>query len=411
MNEHESGTSYSALVDSLAERSDSRILLAIMDGVGDLPISRLGDRTPLEAAETPNMDSLAGKSALGMHVPIARAITPGSGPAHLALFGYDPLIHTIGRGMLAAIGIGLDLRKGDLAARINFCTVDDEGVVTDRRAGRISTRTCSELVELLSEIEIDGVELHVAPVKEHRACVVFRGKDLSASLTDGDPARNGRKPRTVTATNERAVHSAAVVNEFIDRSRILLRDSHPANAILLRGFSLYRPMPTMEERFLLRAGVVALYPMYKGAASLVGMEILPCISDSIECEADSVRKAFSSGFTFVFMHYKPTDRYGEDGNVEAKIRAIEDFDRILPEMLDAGPDVVCITGDHCTPCSMKNHSWHTVPVLIHGGPQRTGDCSRFTERQASRGSLGTFRALELLPLLMAAAGKLRKFGA
>jgi 2,3-bisphosphoglycerate-independent phosphoglycerate mutase len=401
----------SRLVDDLAFRTESKILLAVIDGLGDLPIDDLDGRTPLEAAATPNLDALARLSSLGQHVPVARGITPGSGPAHLALFGYDPLEHCVGRGVLSALGVGFDLHPGDLAARINFCTVDGDGTVTDRRAGRISTETCRELVDELSGIEIDGIELHIMPVRDHRACVVFRGDGLSDSLTDTDPGLVGRKPLQAVAGNQGAERTAAFVREFSAKAARVLEEKSPANQILLRGFALYCPWQTMEDRFGLRAAAVALYPMYRGVASLVGMDVIAPSQDDLQGEAIAVRNSISDGYTFTFMHHKPADSAGEDGDCRAKIAAIEEFDTIVPALIKAGPDVLCITGDHSTPCSMKLHSWHPVPLLLYGGPQRTGCSAVFSERSALSGSTGTIRAVELMAILMASAGKLAKYGA
>jgi 2,3-bisphosphoglycerate-independent phosphoglycerate mutase len=398
------------LPDTLAEVTDSRILLAVMDGVGDLPSEDLGGKTPLQAARCPNLDRLAREGALGQHIPIAQGISPGSGPAHLALFGYDPVDNCVGRGVLAAMGIGFDLREGDLAARINFCTLSEDGTVSDRRAGRISTEKCRELVDVLSGASVPGVETFVNPVKEHRACVVFRGDGLSDAVDDTDPGVVGRKPRPVRATAEGAERSVEVVGSFLEQAESLLSGLQPANGILLRGFSTYRPFPTMSERFGLDAAAAALYPMYRGVASLVGMHLLDC-GNTLEEEVEAARKAAASGRTFVFLHHKPTDSSGEDGNVSAKIAAVESFDRALPGLLEAGFDVVCVTGDHSTPCPMKQHSWHPVPVVIHGGPQRSGASTAFSESQAVTGSLGTIYAKELISLLLASSGKLRRFGA
>ncbi|MBN2608021.1 MAG: 2,3-bisphosphoglycerate-independent phosphoglycerate mutase [Candidatus Fermentibacteraceae bacterium] len=398
---------YKGLIERLALKNGSRILLAVLDGLGDIPIGELGGRTPLEAASTPNLDRLATGGALGMHVPIARGVTPGSGPAHLGLFGYDPVEYEVGRGVLSALGIGFPLRHGDLAARINFCTVDGAGVVTDRRAGRISTEKCRELVSLLGGIGIQGVEVHVMPVKEHRACVVFRNGDLSDDINDTDPGLVGERPVPVNGSGR----SSEIVREFQEKSAGILAGHHPANFLLMRGFALHREFPTMEERFRLNAAAVALYPMYRGVASLVGMNVMACEPETLEGQVHAVELALRKGHDLVFLHHKPADSSGEDGNPAAKVSAIEDFDRVLPRFLELKPDVVAVTGDHSTPCPMKLHSWHPVPVLIHGGPQRTGYSSCFSEKQALSGSLGTFLSTDLMPLMMAAGGKLSKFGA
>lgn len=398
---------YKGLTEELARKTDSRILLAVIDGVGDIPNAELGGRTPLEVAETPQLDRLASEGALGLHIPVSPGITPGSGPAHLALFGYDPVAFDIGRGVLAALGMEFDLEYGDLVARINFCTVDDDGFVTDRRAGRISTEKCIELVELLSGIEIIDVETFVFSVKQHRACVVFRGKGLDDNVEDTDPGLTGKKPVNVSGSGK----SARVVREFITEAGRILHRKHPANFIILRGFSIYEEFPSMRDRFRLTPAVAALYPMYRGVARLAGMDVLKCESEDLDGQAGAAESALETGYDFIFLHHKPADSAGEDGNVPAKIKAIEEFDRCLPSFLKLGFDVVCVTGDHSTPCSMKLHSWHPVPVLINGGPQRVGYSKVFSEKEALSGALDSFRAMDLMPLLLASAGKLAKFGA
>lgn len=398
---------YKGLTEELARKTDSRILLAVIDGVGDIPNAELGGRTPLEAAETPQLDKLASEGALGLHIPVSPGITPGSGPAHLALFGYDPVAFDIGRGVLAALGMEFDLEYGDLVARINFCTVDDDGLVTDRRAGRISTEKCIELVELLSGIEIIDVETFVFSVKQHRACVVFRGEGLDDNIEDTDPGLTGKKPVNVTGPGK----SARVVREFITEAGRILHRKHPANFIILRGFSIYEEFPSIRDRFRLTPAVAALYPMYRGVARLAGMDVLKCEPGDLDGQAGAVKRALETGYDFIFLHHKPADSAGEDGNVPAKIKAIEEFDRCLPSFLKLGFDVVCVTGDHSTPCPMKLHSWHPVPVLINGGPQRVGYSKVFSEKEALSGALDSFRAMDLMPLLLASAGKLAKFGA
>ncbi len=398
---------YKGLVEKLVQQNDSRILLAVIDGIGDISIEGLGGKTPLEAARTPEMDKLAADGVLGAHIPIARGITPGSGPAHLGLFGYDPVEYLVGRGVLAALGVGFKLQHGDLAARINFCTIDNEGIVTDRRAGRISTEKCVELVAMLTDIRIEGVETFVIPVKQHRACVVFRGDGLRDDIADTDPGLVGLLPVPVSGSGK----TSRIVREFQRKAGENLKNLHPANYILLRGFSLHKEFPSVHERFGLDAAAVALYPMYRGVAGLVGMDIMKCSTEDITGQKKALRKALSTGHDFVFLHHKPADSAGEDGNVQAKIKAIEEFDRALPFFLEPGFDVVCITGDHSTPCPMRLHSWHSVPVLIHGGPQRTGYSTAFSERQAACGALGSFRSIDIMPLLLASAGKLAKFGA
>lgn len=399
------------LVSELALDHGGKILLAVMDGVGDISVPQLKGRTPLEAAATPNMDRLASRSALGLHIPVARGITPGSGPGHLGLFGYDPVECLVGRGALAALGIGFQLNHGDLAARINFCTIDGNGIVTDRRAGRISTDECARLADMLKGIEISGVQTFVEPVKEHRACVVFRGPGLSENIHETDPGLAGEEPLPVKALSQDAEFAAGVVKEFVEKAMDILKGEQPANGLLLRGFALHQDLPSFKSRYRLESAAVALYPDYKGLASLAGMEVMNPDSADLSGEVKAAAEALKQGKDFVFLHHKYTDSSGEDGDHERKIAEIEKFDAALPAMLECGFDVVCVTGDHSTPCPMKLHSWHPVPVMIHGGPQRTGWSCRFTERECAGGSLGTFQAKELMALLLAAAGRLAKFGA
>ena len=399
------------LTSELALDHGGSILLAVMDGVGDISVPQLKGRTPLEAAATPNLDRLASRAALGQHIPVARGITPGSGPGHLALFGYDPVECLVGRGALAALGIGFQLNHGDLAARINFCTIDGNGVVTDRRAGRISTDECARLADMLKGIEISGVQTFVEPVKEHRACVVFRGAGLSENIQETDPGLVGEKPLPVKALSQDAEFDAGVVKEFVEKAMGILNGEKPANGLLLRGFALHQDLPSFRDRYRLHSAAVALYPDYRGLATLAGMEVMSPDPADLGGEVKAAAEALKQGKDFVFLHHKYTDSSGEDGDHERKIAEIERFDAAMPSILECGFDVVCVTGDHSTPCPMKLHSWHPVPAMIYGGPQRTGWNCRFTERECAGGSLGTFQAKELMALLLAAAGRLAKFGA
>ncbi len=398
---------YKGLVEGLVERSGGKILLAVLDGLGDIP-GPLGV-TPLEAAVCPNLDGLTREGALGQHIPISHGVTPGSGPAHLALFGYDPVEFFVGRGILSALGIGFPIQPGDVAARANFCTLDPDGAVSDRRAGRIPTAECARLAALLDGMEIDDARVFVRPEKEHRACVVIRGEGLSDEIGETDPGRTGLPPAVPRALSAGAVRSSLILGEFLRRAHEILAPFPPANGILLRGYSGHRPFPSMSERFGVSAAAAALYPMYRGVASLVGMELLEC--DSPEGQIRAAASAVRNGSDFVFLHHKPTDSAGEDGDFEAKRTAVESFDSMVPGLLECGFDVICVTGDHSTPCAMKLHSWHPVPLLIRGGPQRFGWSSAFSEREASRGALGTFDAVNLMTILLASAGRLSKYGA
>lgn len=396
------------IIKEIAEPADSRIVMLVMDGLGGVPLTPDG-RTELETANTPNLDSLARRSSCGLHIPVARGITPGSGPSHLALFGYDPFKYQIGRGVLEALGIDFDLRDTDVAARGNFATVDENGVVTDRRAGRISSEKAAELVALLSQIKLPGGEVFVEPVREHRFLVVFRGQRLSDALTDSDPGRVGQKPEPVRPTRPEAAATADMVNQFIAQADKVLASHHPANAVLFRGFAKHPKMPTMQQVFGLKPAAVAIYPMYRGLAKLVGMEALPSgnsLPEQIAAVAANYQK-----YSFFFVHYKKTDTAGEDGDFERKVRAIEEADEAIPALVDLNPDVLIVTGDHSTPALLRGHSWHPVPILMHSRYARPTEVEGFGERACLSGELGVFPAIDIMPMAMANALRLGKYGA
>lgn len=395
------------LLSSLATPSDERILFMVLDGVGGLPHPRTG-LTELEAASTPTLDELARTGDCGLTVPVIPGVTPGSGPAHIALFGYDPTTTIVGRGVLAALGVGVDLREGDVAARINFCTLDDDGNVTDRRAGRIGDEAARPLVERLAGIDLGAdVEVIVRPVKQYRACVVFRGAGLGGDVADTDPQVTGVAPLPPRALNAAATRTAELAARFVERAHELLADAAPANGVLLRGFDTYRPLRGLDELYGLNPAAVAAYPMYLGAARLVGMERYPAGDNPADLVA---RTADAAAHDFVFLHYKATDSRGEDGDYDAKVAEIERADGVLAEVA-SGFDVIMVTGDHSTPASMRAHSWHPVPLLIHGSRCRRHDAEIFGERACLRGSLGQVRSVDILPLVLAQAGRLKKFGA
>jgi 2,3-bisphosphoglycerate-independent phosphoglycerate mutase len=405
------------ILKDLIKKNEAKIVLIVLDGVGDLPGK--DGKTPLEYAKTPNLDSLAKESATGFHIPVDLGITPGSGPGHLGLFGYDPKEIVIGRGVLEALGVGLTLTDRDIAARGNFATVRYEGdtpIVVDRRAGRIPTEENQRLIEKLKkEIrEIDGVEVILKSGLEHRFSVVFRFPDEvsqeSAQINDTDPQVVNLPPLPPKGENEPAERVARVAQKFIELCAKVLRDEERANYVLLRGFSVKPKLVPFSERFGVRALCIAYYPMYRGLASLVGMTLLDNVGGTIESAFLALKEHFSD-YDFFFVHIKKTDSYGEDGNFEGKVKVIEEFDRELTRVLELKPDVLCITGDHSTPCPMKGHSWHPVPVLIHSPYVLGGLSQRFTERECLKGELGIFPAVKLMPLLLAHAGKLKKFGA
>lgn len=398
---------YDDLLERLVKKNSSKILLVILDGVGGLPFHP-GGGTELEEASTAELDKLARTSALGLHDPIAPGITPGSGPAHLGVFGYDPLRWDIGRGVLAALGIGFDLEKDDLAARGNFATMDDAGNITDRRAGRISSETNAELSALLNGMKIGDVDVIVKTVKEHRAAVIFRGGQFSDNLADSDPQVTGVPAKRVEPLEPGAKASADLANAFAEEANRRLADRSPANTILLRGFARLPDIPSFESRYGMKACAVATYPMYKGLARLVGMDVLDA-GESLDTQVETLRKAWGD-YDFFFLHYKYTDSRGEDGDFGAKVRAIEDFDRRVPDLVALEPDVVVLTGDHSTPSALKSHSWHPVPLLLRSR-YVIPDLMDFNEKNCSRGNLGRMRALEIMPLAMANALRLEKYGA
>lgn len=389
--------------------AQTKIALIVMDGLGGLPLEP-GGKTELETARTPNLDALAAQSALGLAHPVAPGITPGSGPGHLGIFGYDPLQYEIGRGVLEALGIDFDLGPKDVAARGNFASVDAAGLLTDRRAGRIPTETNRELVQLLRTIKIPGVEIFVETVKEYRFVFVMRGAGLGDALTETDPQRLGVPALPVKALDAKSRQAAKLANQFIAKARKLLADKHPANMILLRGFAKHPAIPSYEQVFGLRAAAIAVYPMYRGLAKLLGMKTLKVDGETVADEFTTLEKHWND-FDFFYLHVKKTDSAGEDGDFARKARVIEEVDALLPRLLALKPDVVIVTGDHSTPALLKSHSWHPVPVLLYSKFVRADGIAEFGERACARGSLGNLPAMELMPLALANAMRLVKFGA
>jgi 2,3-bisphosphoglycerate-independent phosphoglycerate mutase len=398
------------LIQQLQQPSGRRIVMLVLDGLGGLP--RLSDSlTELEAARTPNLDAIAESGICGLHVPVRSGITPGSGPAHLALFGYDPTEFAIGRGVLSALGIDFGLRDNDVAVRGNFCTVDDSGVITDRRAGRISTERNRELVSMLRDgVSLPGAELHLQTIKEHRFLLVLRAEGLSDRVADTDPQQTGRSPHEPTPASWEAEKTSALVREFIDQAREVLQNQHPANMVVLRGFAQMPHWPTMQERYGLRSTAIAAYPMYRGLAKLIGMNVLP-MAESFDAELEMLTHAYGA-HDFFFVHYKDTDKAGEDGDFDKKVAAVEALDRKMPRILDLKPDVLIVTGDHSTPAVLGGHSWHPVPVVIAAQYCRPDSVKQFGERAFLSGGLGpSLPATDILPLALANALGLRKFGA
>lgn len=394
--------------------AETKIVFLVMDGIGGLPMTE-GGPTELEAANIPNLNALAARSICGFHTPISPGITPGSGPGHLGMFGYDPCRYFIGRGVLEALGIDFDLGPQDVAGRGNFCSIDAKGQVTDRRAGRISTEKCVELTALLrDQVRLPGIELFVEPVKEHRFVLVLRGAGLAGDLSESDPQQLGLPPLAIRPLDEATDKAASqrtadLVNEFAAQARRVLADQHPANMVLLRGLDKRPHIPSMQEAFGLRAAAIAVYPMYRGLAKLVGMNALPSGS-TLADELDTLERAWPD-YDFFYLHFKYTDSRGEDGDFKAKVAMIEEFDRYVPRALALKPDVVVVTGDHSTPALLRAHSWHPVPTMLYSRYCRCDKVDAYNERACARGSLGNVAAADLMPLALANALRLAKFGA
>ena len=396
------------LIHGLLTPSESKIVLLVLDGLGGLAIQP-GGLTALEAASTPNMDRLAAEGIVGLHQPIARGITPGSGPGHIGLFGYDALRYQIGRGVLEALGIGFDLQGDDLAARGNFCTIDSDGIITDRRAGRIPTEICRELCSELQQIQIPGVEIMVEPVREHRFLLVLRGPDLSEGVADTDPGHLGSPPLEPVAERAEAERTAAIVQRFVDEARTRLAGHDPANMVLLRGFAKLPDWPMFPDVFGLRSVAVAQYPMYRGVAKLVGMDSVD-VGTSREDLFGTLERVWPD-YDFAFVHVKDPDKAGEDGDFDSKVSVLEEIDTYIPTIVDLDPSVILITGDHSTPALLRSHSWHPVPFLLRSPTCRRDEAEQFGERWCLHGGGGLCRSDDLMPMALAHAERLAKFGA
>lgn len=397
------------LLQELSSKTDSKILLLVLDGLGGLPGAN--GLTELETAKTPNLDALAIKGTTGLMDTVMRGITPGSGPGHLGLFGYDPLTYLIGRGMLEASGIGFHLEKTDVAVRFNFCSLDDKGNISDRRAGRISTDINKKLVEKMRKVEVPGVKIFVETVKEHRGVAIFKTDGLSANLIETDPQKLGVPPLEVHAHDGgKSARMAEIAHKWLKGVFEAIKDDHPANGILTRGWSNYPEIPTYQEIYKLNPACIALYPMYRGLSGFAGMKVYT--EGIVDFQSKiKVMKNVWNDHDFFFFHYKHTDSSGEDGNFDKKVACIEEVDRAIPDILSLNPNVIAITGDHSTPAIMKGHSWHPVPVLLAGESVRPDGVKSFGETAAICGGLGRFDAKFLMTELLSSAGKLAKYGA
>ena len=396
------------LIKSISIPTASKIVLLVIDGLGGLPDPQTG-KTELETARKPNFDQLAQKGVCGLIDPVGRGITPGSGPGHLALFGYNPMTFNVGRGVLETMGIDFELRPKDIAARGNFCTMDKSGLVTDRRAGRISTEKCLELCQLLDGAVIDDVQIIIRPVREHRCIAVFRGEGIAPEVSDSDPKQPGLAPKPISALRPEAGRMANIANQFVARAKEILADHYPANMILFRGFSRPPSFPTMSDIYKLKPAAIASYPMYRGLARLVGMEVLET-GTTIEEEFATLKKHYAD-YNFFFVHIKGTDSAGEDGDFARKVKVLEQIDRLLPEITKLEAEVIIVTGDHSTPSILKAHSWHPVPIILYSRYCRPDRVTEFSESACGLGQLGRFPATEIMTLAMAHALKLNKYGA
>jgi 2,3-bisphosphoglycerate-independent phosphoglycerate mutase len=399
---------YQDLMRDLHVKNDSKIVMLVADGLGGLPMQP-GGKTELEAANTPHLDALVADGVCGLSIPVLPGIAPGSGPGHLGLFGYDPLQFLIGRGALEATGIGLELQEQDVAVRGNFCTLDAAGKISDRRAGRIASEESLEVVKKLQQVKLPGVEVIVEAVKEHRFVVIFRGPGLGGSVRDTDPQQTGVPPLAAVADDPASQKTAELANQFVVKAREYIKDEPKANGLTLRGFSAKPKIPSYQELYGLRAAAIAVYPMYKGLASLVGMDIVGQAKDLAQ-QVEVLRQNWDK-YDFFFLHFKYTDAAGEDGDFAAKVRRIEELDGVIPAIRELGPTVMIVTGDHSTPAYLKSHSWHPVPTLLQSDCCRPDSCTTFGEEPCLRGGLGQFQAQYLMGMAMANAGRLSKFGA
>jgi 2,3-bisphosphoglycerate-independent phosphoglycerate mutase len=396
------------LMRELREDGGGKIVLIVADGLGGLPLEP-GGKTELETARTPNLDHLVREGVCGLSVPVLPGITPGSGPGHLGLFGYDPLQYRIGRGILEALGINFEVGPRDVAVRGNFCTVDERGLITDRRAGRPTTERCVAMCQLLQQVEVPGLEVFVEPVREHRFVVVFRGDNLGDAVNDTDPQQTGHLPLEARGADGASQNTARAVNRFAAEAARVMKDQAPTNMVTLRGFARHPKIETVQQIYGLRAAALAVYPMYKGLARLVGMDVVDAGSTLGE-QVETLERLWGD-YDFFFLHYKYTDSTGEDGNFPAKVEMIERLDTVIPRVRALGPAVLIVTGDHSTPSKLRSHSWHPVPVVLWAPTCRTDAAHEFGEGQCLRGGLGQFQAMYLLPLAMAHAGRLGKYGA
>ena len=387
--------------------TSSKIVMLVVDGLGGLAHPDTG-LSELETAHLPNLDAMAQESACGLTTPVLPGVAPGSGPGHLALFGYDPLKHIIGRGALEALGIDTPLMPGDVAARGNFCLVDGDGKLVDRRAGRIPTEFSAPLAQRLDRIEVPGAELNVYPVQDYRFVLRLRGTGLSERITETDPQITGVPPLDVEALEPQAEKTAAMVNDFLGQAKQLLAEEEQANMVMLRGFAQLPNLPPMGDVYRLNPAGIAAYPMYRGLSTVSGMRVIPT-GKTFADEVETLHQNYDS-HDFFFIHYKPADAAGEDGDFDAKVKRLEELDPLIPQIRELNPDVLLVAGDHATPAIMAGHSWHPVPFMLHSKLTKGEGVKSFDERSCGQGSVGSILATQVMLLAMSHAGKMTKFG-
>ena len=404
-----------------------KVVLVIIDGLGDRPISELKDQTPLEAANTPNLDYFATNGITGIMNAIDVGIRPGSDTSHLAIFGYDPETHYTGRGIFEAAGIGMELKKGDIALRGNFATVTEDLIIVDRRAGRIEN--VSKLADALNGMKIDGVRFFVKAGVMHRAGVVLRGSNLSHMVSDNDPHEVGVKVKQVKALDntEEAKFTASVINKFLEEAHKILKEHEvnkkrrkerllEANYILLRGASKLTHFEPFEKKYKLKACCIAGAGLYKGIAKVLGMDVLQVkgatgtANTDINAKFIAAKKALAK-YDFVFVHIKYADNYAEDGNVFGKLKFIEKIDDALIHLIGIKDTLIVITADHSTPCKLKAHSGDPVPIVMFGEGVRTDKVKEFNERSCMQGGLGRIKGKDLMNEILNLIGKAKLYGA
>jgi len=397
-------------ISDLLNDAKGKIVMLIFDGLGGVPHPDTG-MTELEAAAIPHLDAIASRSACGLMTMVAPGITPGSGPGHMSLFGYDPVATTVGRGVLEALGVGHHQAPDELSARGNFATMDpDGGIITDRRGGPPSQDRNGELVERLNKmVKVPGFEVKFISGKEHRFVFVLKGPGLEDHLTETDPQVTGVPAHAVKALSSGSARAAEAVKLAIESINRALADMAPQNTVLLRGFGSLPKVEPFSVRYGLKAAAIATYPMYRGIASLVGMDVLdtgPTFPDQV-----AVLKDHWDSYDFFFIHVKGTDAAGHKGDFNAKAGVLTQCDRLVPEIESLDPTVFIVTGDHSTPTALKDHSFHPVPVLIQASTAIPTGTAAFTEAECSRGILSVFPGRKLMQLALAYAGRLKKFGA